>query len=88
MHRAGPHGYTMRGDPMTLLMALIYLAAGILCINRPGRIVESIGTALKRAGNFNEPAWLKARGIIVFIRLIGVMALINAVMLFYTARHA
>ena len=88
MHRTGLHGYTMRGDPMTLLMALIYLAAGILCINRPGRIVELIGTALKRAGNFNEPAWLKARGIIVFIRLSGFLALVNAVMLLYTARHS
>jgi len=72
---------------MTLLLALVYLSAGILCINRPGRIVEWIERALKRSGNFKEPAWLKGRGIIFFIRLIGVLALVNAVMLFYTVNY-
>jgi hypothetical protein len=68
-------------------MALLYLAAGIWCVNRPGRIVEWMGKALKRAGNFKEPEWLKGRSLPFFIRLIGILALINAVMLFYTAQH-
>jgi hypothetical protein len=73
---------------MTLLTALIYLLAGILCINRPSRIVQWIGKALKRSGNFKEPEWLKGRGILFFIRLIGFLAFVNAVTLFYTAKYS
>jgi hypothetical protein len=73
---------------MTLLMALLYLLAGILCIHRPGRITEWIGKALRRSGNANEPEWLKGRGVLLFIRTIGFLALVNAVMLFYTAKNS
>lgn len=70
---------------MTLLMAFVYFFAGIICIHRPAHLVAWIGNALKRTTNTNEPQWLKGRGIIFFIRLIGFLALLNAVMLFYTA---
>ena len=73
---------------MTLLLAIIYLAAGVLCINRPDRIAEWIGKALQRHGNAGQQKWLKGRGIVFFIRVLGVLALINAVMLFYTARYS
>ena len=72
-------------DPMTLLMALIYFLAGVVCIHRPAHLLRWIGGALKRSGNGKDPEWLKGRGIIFFIRLIGFFALLNAVMLFYTA---
>lgn len=70
---------------MTLLMALIYFLAGVVCIHRPAHLLRWIGGALKRSGNDKDPEWLKGRGIIFFIRLIGFFALLNAVMLFYTA---
>ena len=73
---------------MTLLLALIYLAAGILCINRPSRIAEWIGKALLRSGNAGRQKWLKGRGMIFFIRLLGFLALVNAVMLLYTAQYS
>jgi hypothetical protein len=74
---------------MTLLMALVYFLAGILCIHRPALLVEWIGNALKRTGNAKAPEWLGGRGIIMFIRLIGFLAMLNAIVLFYTAfyRH-
>lgn len=72
---------------MSLLMAFLFLLAGIFCINRPTRIAAWIANALKNAGNPNEPAWLKGRGILFFIRLIGFLALINAVMYLYLAQQ-
>ncbi len=72
---------------MTLLMALTFLVTGILCINRPERIVAWIADMLKRSGNPNEPPWMKGRGVLLFIRFIGFLALINAAMLFYLFKN-
>ena len=74
-------------DPMTLLMAFIYFLAGIVCINRSARLAEWMGNALKRATGDAAPPWLKGRGVIFFIRLIGFLALLNAVALFYTTYY-
>ena len=73
---------------MSLLMALMFLLAGILCINRPILIVKWIAAILKSAGNPNEPAWLNSRGVLFFIRLMGFLALINATMYFYLAQNS
>ena len=72
---------------MSLLIALIFLAVGIACINRPARIVQWISDAVLRAshGEIKEPGWIKGRVIIIVIRLLGVLALLNAVMLIYIA---
>lgn len=72
---------------MTILMGLMFLLAGIVCINQPTLIAEWVGNLLKRAGNPNEQAWLKGRRIIFFIRLIGFLALINAVMYLYLSQN-
>ncbi len=72
---------------MSLLMALMFLLAGILCINRPTLIVKWIAAMLKSGGFPGEPAWLQGRGIVFFIRLMGFLALINAVMYFYLAQN-
>jgi hypothetical protein len=72
---------------MSLLMALMYLMAGIVCINRPALIVKWLAAMLKSAGIPKQPAWLQARGLVFFIRLMGFLALINAVMYFYLAQN-
>ena len=72
---------------MTLLMALVYFFAGILCIHRPALLAEWIGNALKRTGKATAPEWLRGRGTILFIRLIGFLAMFNAIVLFYTALY-
>ena len=72
---------------MSLLMAIVFLLAGIFCINRPTVIVKWVAALLKSAGNPEEPAWLKSRGVLFFIRLLGFLALINATMYFYLAQH-
>ena len=72
---------------MSLLLALMYLLAGIACINRPALIVKWVAALLKSAGIPNEPAWLQGRGVVFFIRLMGFLALINAVMYLYLAQN-
>lgn len=71
---------------MTILMAFIFLLTGIFCIHRPTRIVEWLAHALKRLDQAHEPEWLQGRGIIYFIRLLGLLALINSAMLFFLSR--
>ena len=70
---------------MTLFMAAVYFLAGVMCIHRPAHLLEWISHALKRGSETKRPTWLQGRGIIVFIRLLGFLALLNAVVLFYTA---
>ena len=74
-------------DPVTLLMALIYFLAGVLCIQRPARLIEWMTNAFKRGTSGAEPQWLQGKGVIFFIRLIGFLALLNAAALFYTAYY-
>lgn len=71
---------------MTLLIAIAYLAAGILCLQRPDRIAAWVSRTLGAvAGSGAEGAdWLRSRGTRIAIRLVGVLALINAVMLLAT----
>jgi len=69
---------------MTLLMALIYFLAGIVCIQRPAQLLTWLGTALQRTTKAEAPAWLKGRAAPFIVRLVGFLALLNAVMLFYT----
>lgn len=75
---------------MTLIMALAFLLAGILCVRRPEPIAQWMAEAVRRASPGNSVAanWLRGRGVIVFIRLLGLLALLNAVTLFYIAGHA
>lgn len=70
---------------MTLIMALAFLLAGILCVRRPEPIALWIAEAVRRAspGNAAAANWLRGRGVIVLIRLLGLLALLNAVTLFY-----
>ena len=70
---------------MTLLMALIYFLAGIICIQRPAQLLTWLGNALQRTTKAATPAWIKGRSALFIVRLIGFLALLNAVMLFYTA---
>jgi len=72
---------------MTLLMALIYFLAGIICIHRPVQLLAWLGNALQRTTKAEAPAWLKGRSALFIVRLIGFLALLNAVMLFYTTYY-
>lgn len=69
---------------MTLLMALIYFLAGIICIQRPAQLLALLGNALQRTTKSEAPAWLEGRAVLFIVRLIGFLALLNGVMLFYT----
>lgn len=70
-------------------MAIAFLVAGGLCIQRPERIAQWLGDTMKGVGGGEaaEAAWLRGRGMILFIRFIGALALLNAVMLLYTLNH-
>jgi hypothetical protein len=66
-------------------MGLLFLIIGIFCIQRPRLIADRIASLFKGGGS-EPPAWLLGRGMVFFIRLIGFLALVNAVMYFYMLR--
>jgi len=72
---------------MSLFLVLLYLVAGSACLTRPALIIKWIATLLKSAGSPDEPAWLRGRGVVLFIRLIGFLALLNAVMYLYLGQN-
>lgn len=72
---------------MTLLVAILYFLAGFICIQYPARLIEWITGMFKKTTAAETPGWLKGRGIIFFVRLVGILALVNAVTLFYTMLH-
>ena len=74
-------------DPVTLMIALIYFIAGVICVQRPARLVEWLGKAVSRTTDGGRPSWLQGRGVIYFIRFIGALALLNAVTLFFSAYY-
>ncbi|MEK7323173.1 MAG: hypothetical protein AABZ84_08855 [Pseudomonadota bacterium] len=73
---------------MTLLMAFMFLLAGVICISRPMRIVAWLDAALKKPGNASGPVWLQGRGIGYFIQVMGFLSLVNAVMYLYLAQQS
>ena len=68
-------------------MALAFMKAGILSVRRPAPIPQWKAAAERRVspGNAAAANWLRGRGEIIFIRLMGYLALLNAVMLIYVA---
>lgn len=71
---------------MSLLMALLFLIAGVFLIQRP-RIAAGWIALLFKGGGGEAPAWLYGRGMIWFVRGLGFLALVNATMYFYLARN-
>lgn len=71
---------------MSLLMALAFLVAGVFCIQRPERVARWLADTLRGVAGQEAAgaAWLKGSGLAWCIRLVGVLALINAVALLYT----
>lgn len=68
---------------MSLLMALLFLIIGVSLIQRP-QIVAGWIARLFKGGN--APAWLYGPAVLWFIRVMGLLALVNAAMYFYIAR--
>lgn len=66
-------------------MACAFLAAGILCIQWPGRVVQWLGAALGESAGV-EPGSRRQRRLVWFVRFLGALALVNATMLFHTVR--
>lgn len=86
----GEHGAVCHNAGlMTLLTAIAYLIAGALCMQRPERIAGWLGRSLGAVAGPGaaEAEWLRGRGMRIAIRLVGVLALLNAVMLFATMGH-
>ena len=73
---------------MSIVMALLFLITGVFCIQRPRIIAGWVALLFKGAGNREAPAWLQSRGMLLFIRVLGFLALVNATMYFYLARNA
>ncbi len=70
---------------MILLMAVLFLWAGVACLHRPRQVVQFILTFFARAsGNPGLlSAWGQSGALILFVRLLGVLSLINFVLQLY-----
>lgn len=68
-------------------MALLFLFAGIVCLRRPAHLAQWMADAIQRAspGNAAQYAWVRGQGMLFFIRVLGFLALLNALALFYIA---
>ena len=73
---------------MSLLMALLFLITGVFCIQRPRVVAAWIALLFTRGDGGKTPAWLQGRAVLVFIRLMGFLALVSATLYFYLARNA
>jgi len=72
---------------MSLLLGLLFLIAGVFCIQRPRLIAGWIAQLFSRGGQSQAPAWFAWRRVIWFIRIMGFLALVNATIYFYLARN-
>lgn len=72
---------------MTLLLAIMFFVAGGICLTRPRRLVEWM-TSLAARMQGKDAASFKAtenQGLLLFVRVIGFLALINAVMMMFVS---
>ena len=72
---------------MSLVMGLLFLIAGVFCIQRPRLIAGWIALLFSRGGKSRAPAWLGGRRVIWLIQVMGFLALVNATIYFYLARN-
>jgi len=73
---------------MTLFLAIVFFVAGGICLTRPKYLVEWMTTLAARMQGKDASSFksLETQGLLLFIRIIGFLALINAVtMLFVTS---
>jgi len=77
-------------DFISLLMAIFFLVAGVLCINRPKQIINwSIAFFSQVSTDMPDMSrWTQSSGVIFFIRLLGFLALINASMQIYLLSYS
>lgn len=75
---------------MSLLLAIAFFVTGAVCIQRPGHVARWLADTMRGVAGAEAAgaAWLRGRGMILFIRLVGVLALLNAVMLLATLNRA
>ncbi len=67
---------------LNAVMAFFFLVAGIVCIQRPRRLLAWLLAYFSRAGLFQEgpPSWTQGPGILLFIRILGFLSLLNFTM--------
>jgi hypothetical protein len=72
---------------MYLIAAIAFFVIGGICLTKPERLVDWMKEKASRARGAKDmrPDSLKNPGLLLFIRVIGFLALINAVMMFYIA---
>jgi len=72
---------------MTTLMAIVFFVAGGICLTKPSRIIDWLNDIASRMRGKDAPSHDAAKnpGLVFFIRVVGFLALINAVMLLFVA---
>jgi len=73
---------------VTLLMALFFLWIGVACLHRPQRVQQWLVSFYKsNRPEHQAPAWMEGKGVTLFIRVIGLLCLINFITQLYLLTH-
>ncbi len=67
------------GGFLSFIMAIFFLIAGIVCINKPKQLLQWVVKFFMNAEDSQgeAPAWTQGYGIILFIRILGFLSLLN-----------
>lgn len=70
---------------MTIFMAIAFFVAGGVCLTQPRRVVGWLIAKVAKARGKNAPSLeaLQNPGLLMFVRIIGFLALINGVMMLF-----
>jgi hypothetical protein len=70
---------------MTLILTILFFVAGGICLTKPKRLVEWMTMLAARMQGKDATSFraMENQGLLLFIRVIGILALVNAVMLLF-----
>ena len=70
---------------MTLILTILFFVAGGICLTKPKRLVEWMTMLASRMQGKDATSFraMENQGLLLFIRVIGILALVNAVMLLF-----
>ena len=73
---------------VTMVMALFFLWAGVVCLHRPLQVQQWLVTFYRQNKPDGQvPAWMTGRGLVLFTRLMGLLCMVNFIMLLYLLTH-
>ena len=75
-------------DFVTLIMAVMFLWAGVVCIHRPQRVQQwLVGFYMQNKPNSTAPGWMQSCTLVYFIRVVGLLCMVNFISQLYLLMH-